>query len=251
MARRLVMQHTKVTPRRGLLDNPLSWSPTRGTFVGPYDDASGGDAQAALLQAADPCAASERNSESDQDVELPMAEPEAAVFERSPTVSGDADWLRGAFRESGALCVLEVSEDREVVINVPAYRLHSRAVGCEAARVAASQQSARINPFSKVKLRLVEFIDAILVCAVCDNPGCDRSVEDATVLANVIKRGWHLHRSAEDVLGGRPSLCRCAHTAVSSIWRDGLGSPTDTISGAADMTFCAWLREQDPLSAYL
>lgn len=242
------MQHTKLKPRRPLLDNPKTWNAERGTFEGPYDDAAARAPDAVLAQ---PLQADVDSFDSPSDHDYVPLDPDMAapIFETAQIAVDDDAWLRGAWRESGALCVLEISEEREVVINVPAYGLQPRVLGGEAVRVARSQQVARMNPFSKLRLRLLEFSDQVVVAAVCDNPGCNRSPDDAAVISDAVKMGWHVHRTMVDVIAGRDPLCRCAHVAVSLIWREGVGSPADAAGGLDEQTFCAWLREQDPQSA--
>ena len=211
-------------------------------------EGEGGSAEPAQ-QAPDPDAYGAYVGGWDCNTDFTSQEPYAPIVETVPIFGDDAAWLKAVWTNSGAVCVLQVNTLREVIINVPAYRTRPRLVGCDAARVNERQQDARINPFSKVKLRIVHFSDKLLVCSVCDNPGCDRTRQDAVTLESVVELGWHVHRDASAVLGELSPLCPCSEAAIDILWQDGVGSPTDSMVG--DLTFCAWLHKQDPYSALL
>ena len=75
-----------------------------------------------------------------------------------------SQWLQREFQRSGAVHVLQITEDDvcETVLMMPACHVPSRKIGTAAvAAVTAVGQDARVNPFATVTIRLVHCKDGL------------------------------------------------------------------------------------------
>ena len=111
------------------------------------------------------------------------AELEQDMFQSMDLHNSSHEWLRGALADDGeearVVQVIEVTENLEVVMVMPCYDSPSGSFESDA-RLRPEperQQAARLNPFSFVRLKRVDFVDGPVICSCCDNPGCDRSVD--------------------------------------------------------------------------
>ena len=142
--------------------------------------------------------------------------------------------------------VLAFTEQEEVCLMMPAYKVEGRLIGCDAVRDPdLQQQDARLNPFSMLRIRRIDCSDGSELCCVCYNPGCPRSRQHHDELEDEMLHPQQFHRTRQQVFGDRQPLCRCARAALEAEF----GSVGDPNANEDSQTFCSWLLQQDPISA--
>jgi hypothetical protein len=163
----------------------------------------------------------------------------------------DDSWLFAAMgqgEEHGAVQVLEFSEDRQCTLMMPSYCPIRRQFGCEAVRTSEAQHTARLNPFSLLKLRPITFSDGLALCCECSNPGCNRSAEAARLFAWQLQHTQQQNQTYAEAFGGSPALCRCAQVvlrACCSLGASGDEMPTVQLDCLEGNPVWTWYQEQD------
>lgn len=173
-----------------------------------------------------------------------------------PAHLDDENWLQSTFKhaqEGDALRVLELAaspggdDSPEVFICAPAYNFESRVHGAAAVSGVEYRQAARRCPLAFLRIRPIYFQDGMHICNTCNNPGCDRSLEQVELFARVCNLPSYESRLYGTVSGGASSLCRCARTACKALW----GSSAVEEDDAEDAeTFTGWLLLTEPFGAH-
>lgn len=142
--------------------------------------------------------------------------------------------------------VLELTQQGEVVMLMPAYQAERRLIGCDAVRdPSRTQQDARLNPFTLLRVRRIDCRDGAELCCVCCNPGCPRSWQEQQDLLHEMQDPEQPDRLRQEVFGDWQPLCRCAQAAITAEF----GSVGDINVNEDAATFCSWLLQQDPFGA--
>ena len=122
-----------------------------------------------------------------------------------------------------------------------------------AAHADRAVQAGRLSPLSFVTIRAVSFRDGLGLCSCCNNPGCDRSQEDARLFERELETPEQPDRAYAQVFGEREPLCRCARTALRLVAGGApAASPVLPYQRWLDGEHCpvwAWYRELPELGA--
>ena len=165
------------------------------------------------------------------------------------------DWLSHSMlgeQELASINILEVTDDGQVFIMMPRYSVELRQLGREVMATGERQRVRRLNPFAFLTIRPIAFSDGIALCSSCNNPGCDRTAEDAALFDRELEYPEQQHQRYAAVFGDQPSMCRCACTAVSAcLGLDAAACNATVLSGDALATNNAWewYQTQDPFRA--
>ena len=156
------------------------------------------------------------------------------------------DWILQGYQaavQAGGLRPLEVLESGAVILLAPAYNATAaeRVMGAQAVCV-GSQQVARANPFVLLTVQQLMCSDGTKFINTCQNPHCARSFEDHEHFHNLFSQPSVLHRTCNDVLGGRAPLCACAQAAITALW----GSIGHDMALADEESFGSWFAAQEP-----
>lgn len=146
---------------------------------------------------------------------------EAALHQTRLHANG-SDWLHFQLKQpcyEHAVRVLEVMENGSLLILVPVHDVGSLTFGTDAVpKSHAQQQSARMNPFCEVHIRLLAFSGSVRFCCHCSNPGCPRAPSVRELFANELCKQLHIGQSYDALFGAEPSLCLCAEAAIQRLW---------------------------------
>lgn len=170
---------------------------------------------------------------------------------------GVADVAPGHLQQAANTAELEHGE---AVIVMPAYlyeedgALFGAAASAEverrrrltdpAAHADRAVQAGRLSPLSFVTIRAVSFRDGIGLCSCCNNPGCNRSLDDARLFERELQTPEQPDRAYTNVFGERAPLCRCACAALKLVAG---GTPT----ASPVLPYARWLaNEQCPVWAW-
>lgn len=185
---------------------------------------------------------------------LPTNDLPPIVLHQMRVHESDESWLADQLqREEGsrAVRVLEVQDNRLLLLMAPSHHLASRTIGTDTSPLvtsAARQQRARMDPFCFIHIRLLAFDDGARFCCHCNNPGCPRNPATREKFAREMSCELHRGMQYSDKFANEPALCKCAEAVIAHLWGSvghvGVNSDLDSDSMAS------FYMEAESLSAF-
>ena len=155
-------------------------------------------------------------------------------------------WLLQSYKAAvyeDAVRPLEVLDSGAVLLLAPIYNAApgQRVMGAAAA-CTATQQAARVNPFTIMTVQQLMCNDGTKFFNTCQNVHCARSQQDHEFFHDLLQSPTLLNKTCDEVLGDRAPLCECADAAIQSLW----GSVGHDVDIVDEESFGSWFTAQDP-----